>query len=161
MIAAWNNLKDINRITAGEQLALYLNVKKTAGSKPPSVKTPAPKSLSLQKSQPAGRVIAAAKTKIRYSVKPRRTITANAREKKIRACKAIQAKATFPNKTPESTNIMRLTYYQVRGGDTLWDIARKFKLTPAKIKEWNDLKGNLIHPGNRLIIKVKQPLKSS
>ena len=161
MIAAWNNLKDINRITAGEQLALYLNVKKTAGSKPPSVKTPAPKSLSLQKSQPAGRVIFAAKTKIRYSVKPKRTITATDIKKKIWIIKALHAKATPKNKTPKSTNTMLLTYYQVQGGDTLWDIARKFKLTPAKIQKWNDLKGNLIHPGNRLIIKVKQPLKAS
>ncbi|MEA2084114.1 MAG: LysM peptidoglycan-binding domain-containing protein [Thermodesulfobacteriota bacterium] len=142
MIAAWNNLNNINRITAGEQLALYLNVKKTAGSKPPSVKTPAPNSLSLQKSQPAGRVISAAKTKIRYSVKPKRTIMASAGKKNLTAA-------------PPAGKVMRLTYYQVQGGDTLWDIARKFKLTPAKIKEWNDLKGNLIHPGNRLIIKLK------
>ena len=164
MIAAWNNLKDINRITAGEQLALYLNTEGTAGPKALNVPTPAPKSLTSQKRQPAGRVISASKTKIRYSIKPKTTIIAAAEKKRSKAApadKVMHEKTTSPNKAPESTDTMRLTYYQVQGGDTLWDIARKFKLTPAEIREWNDLKGNLIHPGNQLIIKAKQPLKSS
>ncbi len=47
-----------------------------------------------------------------------------------------------------------LTYYQVQGGDTLWDIAQKFQTTPAKIRRWNSLDGNIIHPGLRLLLKV-------
>lgn len=164
LIATWNNLKDINRITAGEQLALYLNTRGTTGPKAPSVPPPAPKPLASQKSQPTGRVISASKTKVRYSIKPKRTIIAAAEKKRRKAApadKVMNKKTTSPNKAPKSTDTMRLTYYQVQGGDTLWDIARKFKLTPAEIREWNNLKGNLIRPGNQLIIKVKQPLKSS
>ncbi len=47
-----------------------------------------------------------------------------------------------------------ITYYQVQGGDTLWDIARKFQVTPQNIKRWNSLKDDIIHPGNRLLLKV-------
>ena len=45
-----------------------------------------------------------------------------------------------------------ITYYQVRGGDTLWSIARKFQTTTDLIREWNQLNGDLIHPGERLVL---------
>jgi len=48
----------------------------------------------------------------------------------------------------------RLTYYQVRGGDTLWTIAKKYNLTPAEIRRWNNLDGDIIRPGARLLLKV-------
>ncbi len=45
------------------------------------------------------------------------------------------------------------TWYQVRTGDSLWTISRKFNTSPDHIKRWNNLKSNLIHPGNRLKLK--------
>jgi membrane-bound lytic murein transglycosylase D len=45
------------------------------------------------------------------------------------------------------------TYYLVKGGDSLWSIAQKFDLSPKKIKRWNGIKGNTIHPGLKLLIK--------
>lgn len=42
------------------------------------------------------------------------------------------------------------SFYEVRNGDTLFDIARKFQTTPEKIRELNSLDGNTIHPGLRL-----------
>jgi membrane-bound lytic murein transglycosylase D len=41
-------------------------------------------------------------------------------------------------------------WYRVRNGDSLWTISRRFNTSPADIKKWNNLKTNLIHPGNRL-----------
>jgi len=41
-------------------------------------------------------------------------------------------------------------FYEVRDGDTIFHIARKFQTTPEQIREWNDLNNNTIHPGLRL-----------
>ena len=43
-------------------------------------------------------------------------------------------------------------YYQVKKGDTLYSIARKFKTTVALIKEVNGLKNNSLSIGQRLVI---------
>lgn len=43
--------------------------------------------------------------------------------------------------------------YLVQPGDTLWDISKKYEgLTIAKIKELNNLTGNKIKPGQKLVI---------
>lgn len=43
-------------------------------------------------------------------------------------------------------------YYIVRRGETLSDIARKFKISISNLKEWNGLKGDRIVYGQKLII---------
>ncbi|MBU0676243.1 MAG: LysM peptidoglycan-binding domain-containing protein [Proteobacteria bacterium] len=45
-------------------------------------------------------------------------------------------------------------YYEVQGGDTLWDIAKKYQITPALIRRWNSLDGDLIRPGKRLLLNL-------
>lgn len=47
----------------------------------------------------------------------------------------------------------RPDYYHVIGGDTLWEIARRFQTTPAQLRRWNNLENDLIHPGRRLLLK--------
>ena len=41
-------------------------------------------------------------------------------------------------------------YHRVRKGDTLYDIARKYKTTVARIKSLNGLRSNVIYPGQKL-----------
>ncbi len=48
----------------------------------------------------------------------------------------------------------QVTYYRVRRGDSLWTIARRFKVSTDAIRAWNNLKGNIIHPGTRLRLKL-------
>ena len=43
-------------------------------------------------------------------------------------------------------------WYQVRRGDSLYSIARKFRTSVNKIKKANKLRSNLIRPGKRLLI---------
>jgi membrane-bound lytic murein transglycosylase D len=48
---------------------------------------------------------------------------------------------------------VKVTYYLVKDGDSLWAIARKFQVSANQIKKWNNLKSNLIHPGIRLVVR--------
>jgi membrane-bound lytic murein transglycosylase D len=56
--------------------------------------------------------------------------------------KATQSLAVVPNE------------YVVQAGDSLWDISQKFQgLTIEKIKQLNNLSGNSIKPGQKLVLK--------
>lgn len=56
-------------------------------------------------------------------------------------------------KRPAGDNQDVFGWYQVKAGDTLWKISRRFKTSPKDIKRWNNLKSNLIHPGSKLKMK--------
>lgn len=45
--------------------------------------------------------------------------------------------------------------YQVRKGDSLYRIARRFKVTIADLRRWNSLPGKYLKPGQRLTVFVK------
>lgn len=51
------------------------------------------------------------------------------------------------------TESQQLTYYMVQGGDTLWNIAKRFNLAVEEIRRLNKLADDIIKPGVRLIIK--------
>lgn len=44
-------------------------------------------------------------------------------------------------------------WYTIQNGDSLWTISRKFNTSAAEIRKLNNLKSNLIHPGNRIKVK--------
>lgn len=47
--------------------------------------------------------------------------------------------------------------YIVKPGDSLWSIAKKYSCTISEIKTWNNIeKSDLIHPGDRIILKIKE-----
>lgn len=49
-------------------------------------------------------------------------------------------------------------YYTVKRGDALFSIARKFETTPEQLKQWNQLQGDLVKIGQRLLVKpAKKP----
>jgi len=54
---------------------------------------------------------------------------------------------------PRGKKAAHLTWYRVRHGDSLWTIARKFRVSAHDIRRWNQLRSNLIRPGTKLIIK--------
>ena len=45
-----------------------------------------------------------------------------------------------------------LHHYRVKKGDSIYKIARRFGIKVATLKARNDLKGNIIHIGDRLVI---------
>jgi len=44
-------------------------------------------------------------------------------------------------------------YYTVKRGDALFSIARKFDTTPEQIQQWNQLQGDRVMIGQRLLVK--------
>jgi LysM repeat protein len=65
--------------------------------------------------------------------------TAAAKERRLR-----QAVAALVNEP---------LYYRVKRGDALFSIARKFAATPAQIQQWNQLEGDRVKIGQRLLVK--------
>jgi membrane-bound lytic murein transglycosylase D len=63
---------------------------------------------------------------------------------------------TGPRKKVASPKVAPLspTYYQVKGGDSLWKIAKRFNIEAKDIMRWNNLKNKTIQPGLKLVIKV-------
>ncbi len=45
------------------------------------------------------------------------------------------------------------TLYKVRNGDSLWTIAKKFRVSATDLRRWNNLENNMIHPGEKLVIR--------
>ena len=60
----------------------------------------------------------------------------------------------------EKRTAAKPTYYEVRNGDTLWNIARRFDLTPNQLKQWNNLNDDVIRPGTRLQVTNPQRIGS-
>jgi membrane-bound lytic murein transglycosylase D len=71
------------------------------------------------------------------------------------AVKAKAQKTKMVSRLPAETGIVEIVY-RVTYGDTLWDIARAYNLNIAEIKRWNNLKSNLIYPGKKLKLCIKE-----
>ncbi len=124
MIVSWNGLASVHKIRAGQQLALYINRDTKKSSK-----TIYAGNLKKTESPDTAQLQTVADN-----------IIVLAKGKK-RSPAPVASQKTFH-------------WYKVRNGDTLWTISRKFKTSPKKIRKWNNLKSNLIHPGNRLKVKT-------
>lgn len=53
--------------------------------------------------------------------------------------------------TTDQTNATR---HKVVSGDTLWNISRKYGVTVANLKQWNQLSSDIIYIGQQLVVKV-------
>ncbi|MEA2114635.1 MAG: LysM peptidoglycan-binding domain-containing protein [Thermodesulfobacteriota bacterium] len=115
LIVQWNDITDVRRIRAGNQLAIYLDQDTTS---PQVASTPAP---------------SAATTIFLADVKKRKPVAGNKGEKARKQDTVI-------------------SYYKVRNGDSLWSIAKKFRVSARDIRQWNGLRNNMIHPGKKLKI---------
>jgi len=48
----------------------------------------------------------------------------------------------------------RKIYYRVKKGDSLYKIAKKYRVSVKKLKKLNGLKSNIIRPGQKLLVKI-------
>jgi len=64
-------------------------------------------------------------------------------------------KTTAPLDEPQGKRTGKEIIYVVKGGDTLWSIAKKFNLTISEIETWNHLnETDRIYPEDRLKLRV-------
>jgi LysM repeat protein len=45
------------------------------------------------------------------------------------------------------------SYYEVKNGDSLWEIARQFNVDSKELRQLNGLATNVIYPGDKLLVK--------
>jgi membrane-bound lytic murein transglycosylase D len=176
LIAGWNDLRDISRIKAGQQLALYIRdnddfrsaaVREGAGSASTgSNRVQERNSTEIAVGQSA---VAAGREMIHYRIRRGDSLWTIARKfditvEEIRNWNNLDNNLIHPGTSlliavesqplPDIEQDEKGVYYLVRGGDSLWTIARKFKQSTEKLRKWNNLKNDVIYPGNRLLVKL-------
>lgn len=67
--------------------------------------------------------------------------------KKIKAARSNKSKKAYAGKS-------KVRYHRVRKGDSLWNIAQKYNITPANIRGWNNIQRDTILPGTRLKVRA-------
>ncbi len=65
----------------------------------------------------------------------------------------IIASGGYKNKLQQSETDSPYQLYNVKHGDSLWTISRKFSASTSEIKKWNSLTSDLIQPGSVLKLK--------
>ena len=55
----------------------------------------------------------------------------------------------------------RTVYHRVKRGENLWSIARKYGVTVADIKRWNNMKSDRLTPNQKLAIHIATPKKKA
>lgn len=180
LIAAWNDLNDISRIRAGQQMVFYVQSEETAvaslasgnDSSPPEL-VPTANKETAEGNMDINRVqvkLAAVRADLHnsrsdnyYVVKNGDTLWKISRKlnldlKELRQLNGLASNVIHPGDRllVKATSKSPGTeyYYQVQKGDSLWNIARNNQVSPEDIISWNNLKDSTIHPGNRLLIKM-------
>lgn len=57
---------------------------------------------------------------------------------------------------PGSQGGARQVVHVVRSGESLWGLARQYKVKVSDLRRWNNLRGNEIHAGSRLVIILSE-----
>ena len=77
------------------------------------------------------------------------------RNKKVMTTKK---KTTVSKREPKKENEGHFAEvrYVVKEGDTLWDIALLYDLRVEDIRRWNNIRGNIIHPQDELVLRINK-----
>lgn len=139
----WNKLKN-DRIHPGQQIAVYVNVKKKIAIKP----EPKNEEDKEDGSDERDKTIQAGTTVDSSRTESLNVVANNPAPTK----KAEPAKPTQKKVEPK----VKYVYHTVQPGDTLWGISKKYKgVTPEDIRKANNLSdANQIQPGKKLKIKL-------
>jgi LysM repeat protein len=81
--------------------------------------------------------------------------TVNESTATVKATIKTENQQVFSQVKPVTTN-SSITYYKVKQGDTLFSISKKYKVSIINIKNWNNLKSDLIREGQQLKIIRKR-----
>ena len=57
-----------------------------------------------------------------------------------------------PLDAEQMRNLPGMVGYIVKNGETLWDIAKRYRVTIPQLQAWNGLETEQIQPGDKLMI---------
>jgi membrane-bound lytic murein transglycosylase D len=178
LIAAWNDINDISRIRAGRQLIFYVQSSENrvagvaaAGNQVKKLTSERKKEAvqnDTRSQQVQGKPVAPQNnlgsddSGQYYLVKEGDSLWGIARQfdldsKELRQLNGLATNVIHPGDrllVASSQPTGSEFYYLVRSGDSLWDIARKYRISATEIKRWNNLPSNMIHPGDQLLLRV-------
>lgn len=66
----------------------------------------------------------------------------------------VSAKPVADSRRGSAAPSERKVIHKVQRGDTLYEIARRYKITADQVRKWNGLTTNLLHPGDSLLIFI-------
>ena len=179
LIAAWNDLNDISRIRAGQQLVFYIqgsgNTVAAVSSGGDQVKQFMPertKEIIEDNTRPQEVQVKLAAVREDphneapgqyYLVKEGDSLWGIARQfdldsTELQRLNGMATNVIYPGDrllVASSQSLGAEFYHEVRSGDSLWTIARTYNVSAEEIKRWNNLRGNLIHPGKKLLLRVE------
>lgn len=150
LVMAWNGLKNARSIKVGQQLALYVEGAGKAGKS----------NLAMQKKGSTTQILASTTKLIKKDSGPSRIPVSSQILGNQDAALALATKIS-PKLTPKKpfksiqmeSPVDPYDMYQVRSGDSLWTISRKFNVSTEQIKEWNNLSTDRLKPGSQLKMK--------
>ena len=146
-IKAWNNLRR-NAVRTGQQLVIYTDAPAQTAQAAPAA-APAATPSRTRTSQTAAPAPAAA------PAQPKKTARQQKQERRAAAAAAAKAKKK-KQKKPKNTQ------YTVRDGDSLERIARRQGVSVDDLRKANPkLKGDMIHPGDKVTVPAKRGAKAS
>lgn len=151
-----NNLRNINKIYVGMTLVIPRHgdaeasrETATLASVTPSAAAPTP----IAKAKPAVHVVARGDSLSAIATRYHVTVTDLQRWNGIRNASHIevgQRIALSGSGAASSSSGSGWTTYTVRRGDSLGRIAGKYGCSVGELREWNGIRGSVIHPGQKL-----------
>ncbi len=76
-------------------------------------------------------------------------------EKFVSNFESLPASEAYLSQEEINRRIRRVEYYNVRRGDNLWVISRRYNVSVAQIKQWNNLSSARIYPNQRLKLYIR------
>jgi LysM repeat protein len=178
LIAAWNDIRDISRITAGQQLVFYVQLNTPQVAQSTSTVKPVKQLVAAAVKERKDKPIDNKSAEVRLAAVTHSIETGSSQDyyivqqgdslwniarnfgltfRQLRQMNGLSGNVIYPGDRlvvkGSGKSAGQGIYYQVRNGDSLWTIARSHEVSPEEIKRWNNLQGNMIHPGNSLLLK--------
>jgi membrane-bound lytic murein transglycosylase D len=178
----WNQIKRADRIYPGQELLLAdpdsvervddqneqlaeaarTGVEKAARSednlREERRERPAKETVRGSKSPTRNHVVRAGETAgaiaARYGVSIKQLAQANGLDRRARIYTGQRLR--IPGRSDGAPSGQRQMVHVVRNGESLWALARQYKVKVSDLKRWNQLHGNEIHAGSRLVIILSE-----
>lgn len=171
-IRIWNDIPYDRKITIGDELIIYVPNEKYSFYKNLANYSPVEQetirrvadikenTLEIKKKQTThivrrGESLALIANRYNVSVSDLKAWN-NLRSSKLRYGQRLKIFSEPTERMYASTKKNSPDHYVVRRGETLSDISRKFRISISDLKEWNNLTGDRVNAGQRLVIAPDQ-----